>query len=401
MTGNTGSVTLDDVTIASNRVTDGNNGGFDISNNPASVRIRRANVLNNEVFKGASGFASRGGGNFRNNTSVVMTDSVVSGNLSDYQIAALGIDASFNAADRATGLPVAVLPPITNSITFDRVTISGNITSGAANSGSGYAMIYTSSPGANTILNSTIAGNVVTNGNDAGFTFQSFNPSSQVNASRVVFRNSTIARNTSIGSEVFGFGSYNAAAQSGDNPFNGSITIESSVLGARQAAPTAGYLIYAATPSAGLTLSNNLFETNGHPYTSQCGQNGNLCNVDAKLEPLSPNGGPTKTLRLLAGSPAINSGSNSTNQLTDQRGAARLQGPAVDMGAYETPAGSAVACNLDMDGDSLLSPTKEGVVLVRAMIGFVGNNVTAGTGLAASWATIRASLNANCGTNFQ
>jgi hypothetical protein len=70
------------------------------------------------------------------------------------------------------------------------------------------------------------------------------------------------------------------------------------------------------------------------------------------------------------------------------------------MGAYETPAGSSVACNLDMDGDSLLSPTKEGLVLVRAMLGFVGPNVTAGTGLAASWATIRANLNANCGTNF-
>ena len=113
-----------------------------------------------------------------------------------------------------------------------------------------------------------------------------------------------------------------------------------------------------------------------------------------------PNGGPTKTLRLIAGSPAINSGSNSTTQLIDQRGAARLQGMGVDMGAYETPAGNAVACNLDMDGDSLLSPTKKGLVLVRAMLGFVGPNVNAGIALATSWATIRANLNANCGTNF-
>ena len=72
----------------------------------------------------------------------------------------------------------------------------------------------------------------------------------------------------------------------------------------------------------------------------------------------------------------------------------------VDMGAYETPAGNAVACNLDMDGDSLLSPTKKGLVLVRAMLGFVGPNVNAGIALATSWATIRANLNANCGTNF-
>ena len=70
------------------------------------------------------------------------------------------------------------------------------------------------------------------------------------------------------------------------------------------------------------------------------------------------------------------------------------------MGAYETPAGSAVACNLDMDGDGLLTHSKEGLVLVRAMLGLTGASVTAGTGLSTPWATIRANLNANCGTNF-
>ena len=34
------------------------------------------------------------------------------------------------------------------------------------------------------------------------------------------------------------------------------------------------------------------------------------------------------------------------------------------------------------------------------MLGFAGTNVTAGTGLTASWATIRANLNAKCGTIF-
>jgi len=71
------------------------------------------------------------------------------------------------------------------------------------------------------------------------------------------------------------------------------------------------------------------------------------------------------------------------------------------MGAYETPAGSTVACNLDMDGDSLLSPNEEGLVLVRAMLGFTGTNVTAGTGLTASWATIRAHLDATAAPTFR
>ena len=70
-----------------------------------------------------------------------------------------------------------------------------------------------------------------------------------------------------------------------------------------------------------------------------------------------------QNLRLPAGSPTTNIGSNSTRQLTDQRGASRLQGTGVDIGAYETPEGCAVACSLDMDGDGLLSRTKEGVLL--------------------------------------
>ena len=58
-------------------------------------------------------------------------------------------------------------------------------------------------------------------------------------------------------------------------------------------------------------------------------------------------------------------------------------------------------CNLDMDGDTLLSATKEGLVLLRAMLGFTGAATTVGTGItAAQWNTARPLINANCGTNF-
>ena len=398
VTGNTGAVALDDLTISANRVTDGANGGFTIGNNTAPVVVRRATITNNEVHKGTSGYAGNGAGAFFNNLSMTMTDSIVSGNSSDFHIGAMNLNASFPAHDGATGLPVAVLPPTTNTITLDRVTISGNTTTGAANGGSGYSMNYISSPGLYTFQNSTIAGNTVVNGGDAALTFQAFNPSSQTNALRVVIRNSTIARNVANSSEVIALATYNGANPSGTYPFNGSIVIESSILGGRTGTSNTN-LGYAAT-GAGISVANTLIERNGDVFSAVCGLNGNVCGIDAKLEGLASNGGPTQTLRLLAGSPAINTGSNSTAQTTDQRGAARLQGASVDMGAYETPAGSAVACNLDMDGDSLLSPTKEGLVLVRAMLGLKGADVTLGTGLAAAWATIRTNLNNNCGTSF-
>lgn len=58
-----------------------------------------------------------------------------------------------------------------------------------------------------------------------------------------------------------------------------------------------------------------------------------------------------------------------------------------------------IACNLDMNGDNVLSHTVEGLVLVRAMLGFGADAIVAGTGLPA-WNPIRERLNQFCGTNF-
>jgi predicted outer membrane repeat protein len=64
--------------------------------------------------------------------------------------------------------------------------------------------------------------------------------------------------------------------------------------------------------------------------------------LDAKLGALAANGGPTKTMALLTGSPAIDAGSNSlvpAGVTTDQRGTgfARIVDGTVDIGAYESP----------------------------------------------------------------
>jgi hypothetical protein len=60
--------------------------------------------------------------------------------------------------------------------------------------------------------------------------------------------------------------------------------------------------------------------------------------IDPKLGPLSKNGGPTQTMALLPGSPAIDAGDNGLilfDQNTDQRGFARISGSTVDIGAFE------------------------------------------------------------------
>jgi hypothetical protein len=66
---------------------------------------------------------------------------------------------------------------------------------------------------------------------------------------------------------------------------------------------------------------------------------GDLQNTDPLLGPLADNGGPTKTLALLQGSPAIGAGSNATCPSTDQRGVPRPQGANCDIGAFERKRG--------------------------------------------------------------
>ena len=59
--------------------------------------------------------------------------------------------------------------------------------------------------------------------------------------------------------------------------------------------------------------------------------------ADPMLLPLADNGGPTWTMALASGSPAIDTGANPLALDTDQRGDgyARVAGAAADIGAYE------------------------------------------------------------------
>ena len=101
----------------------------------------------------------------------------------------------------------------------------------------------------------------------------------------------------------------------------------------------------------------------GHNLDSDgnCGfgtANNSLSGVDPLLGPLADNGGPTKTHALLAGSPAIDKG-NSFGATADQRGVARPQGAASDIGAFESE--STVAEDTTAPRVSAATPTGTGV----------------------------------------
>ncbi len=82
--------------------------------------------------------------------------------------------------------------------------------------------------------------------------------------------------------------------------------------------------------------SNTLLEDGSGATGISSGSAGNLVGLDPKLGPLQSNGGPTPTMALLPGSPALDAGSNPLTLTTDQRGfGPRVVGPAADIGAYE------------------------------------------------------------------
>lgn len=117
----------------------------------------------------------------------------------------------------------------------------------------------------------------------------------------------------------------------------------------------------------------------------------NKTNVDAKLDTLKPNGGPTDTIALLPGSPAINAGDPSITSGFDQRGNGfpRVKGGRVDIGSFEAQNSAPVAKDNSYDAteDVLLSVNAANGVLsndsdpdANTTLSIVGNtNTTNGT----------------------
>src|SRR5262249_6612463 len=147
-------------------------------------------------------------------------------------------------------------------------------------------------------------------------------------AGTVNVNNSTIADNSTLG---FGGGIYVAV---------GTATLHSSIVAHNHDSVGPTDLVATTTPPFSLTASNRF---NSMTATGLIPDgNGNLIGSDSNpldpmLGPLQNNGGPTQTMALLPGSPAIDPGGNPLSLTSDQRGFpfARVVGGEADMGAFE------------------------------------------------------------------
>jgi predicted outer membrane repeat protein len=214
------------------------------------------------------------------------------------------------------------------TLTINKCTISGN--SGAYGGG-------ILSDGTLTINNSTLSGNTAFFGGGIH------------NTGALVINNSTLSGNYTTGSINYGGAIFSTG---------GPLTINNSTFSGNSARTGGG--IY--SPGDTATLQNSIvansssggncwgtMTSNGYNLSSDstCNFNntGDLNNTDPKLGPLQNNGGPTETMALFPGSPAIDAGNPSgctdgRGHLlkTDQRGTPRPDkedSGGCDMGAYE------------------------------------------------------------------
>ena len=137
-------------------------------------------------------------------------------------------------------------------------------------------------------------------------------------------------------------GSGLGAIYGGVHLINCTVAFNSATGGSASGGITGGWLI-------NTLLATNLPVNNRNAIVTDAGHNlssdgscaftgvGSMNNTDPKLGPLANNGGPTLTMALLPGSPAIDAGDNTLAPPTDQRGFPRPAGLACDIGAYEYP----------------------------------------------------------------
>jgi len=210
----------------------------------------------------------------------------------------------------------------TGTLTLNSSTVSGNTVVGNSSynpsRGGGIANY-----GTLTINNSTVSGNTASDGSGAGI-------SNTLASSTLTLRNSTVSGNSAIGFVGVGGG----IADHGTFKAVNTIIAGNS---ASQSPDLSGTMT---------SLGHNLIgkTDGGSGYRADLGD---LLNINPKLGELQNNGGTTRTMALLTGSPALDEGDDTVcaaepiNNL-DQRGKTRPQGAHCDIGSFEGKASTSI-----------------------------------------------------------
>ena len=313
---NLGTLTVNDCTISGDTAT-GTGGGGGICND--GTLTVNGSLLSGDVSNGSFGDGGAISNHSTGNGSVTVINSTLSGNSATPN----GGGGIYNG--NGTDPPA--------KLTVIGSTLSGNSSPGNGGGISNYGVL--------TVSNSTLADNL-TQGRGGGI-----NSNGSVEGSGLTVSDSTVSGNSAT---IVGGGIY---AHVSGFP-NSTITLNNTIVAGNTLSDDITPSDYTGSLSA--LSQNNLIGSEDLAGLVN-GVNGNLVGVvDPGLGPLGSNGGPTQTIGLLAGSPAIDAGNNAlaadpiTNQplTTDQRGTGfpRIMGASVDIGAVEFSQGPITASRL-------------------------------------------------------
>jgi hypothetical protein len=269
-------------------------------------------ILNNTASAGAGVF---------NNGTLMMGDCVIAGNSASQGGGILNGGTMTIADTTVAGNMAGQGGGILNSgqLTITGTTISGNTTTAVVGEGGGLL-----NQSVVALTNDTIAGNMASQGGGV-YTFGQ-GPASFVNC--------TISGNTASGAFFSGGGGIYEGIGNPVVPLQNTIVaLNTSGTGPdiQGAVASMGHNLIGIGTGASGFVSSDLIGTSDNP-------------IDPLLGPLQDNGGPTYTMALLPGSPAIDAGDNTGAPAYDQRGPgfARIVGGTIDIGAFEVQPGATI-----------------------------------------------------------
>jgi hypothetical protein len=337
LAGQTITLTSGELAIAKNLIIQGTGAGLTISGNDQSRVFKIVGSTTRAEVHGLTithGVAGGGGGGIFNEGVLTVSNSTLVNNFAP----------SYGFDPGGGGIYSVGALTITGS------TLTGNGSGGGSyfyqgdypygiivgmDGGSGGALYV--GGGTAVIAHSTITGNGTAGGQGDYNRGTSHGGGVYVAGGTLSIRHSTIAGNYAAG----GYGEYigdppppyntgiSPSYGGGINASGGSVQIYDSVIANNGA--DSGPDLSGGSTSHGHNLIGNTSGAWGFVDSD-------LLNVNPQLGPLQNNGGPTHTMALLAGSPAINAGDNAGAPSYDQRGAGfpRIVGGTIDIGAFES-----------------------------------------------------------------
>jgi predicted outer membrane repeat protein len=336
---------LDGLTITNGRVTNDNGGGIFVAAG-GSLSVSACNLTGCIATITPNGTA-RGGGIYSLGGMVMISNCTLTGNTCGVDGGSLSNDGgqmtvsassfSGNSANSGGGIYNGGVNSFGGTLTVTGCTFTGGLAAnggGLANDRSGVATVTTSSFIGNfalqggAIYNASLGGGVLLTVSSSTFTRNTAitRGGGIYNTSMLTVSNSTFNGNSAVVNDGGGI----------DND-TGTLTVSNSTISDNGAPAGAGIFTYGTLNAVNTIIAGNHGDDLDGGVSSG---SHNLIGGDPLLGPLQDNGGPTQTMALLPGSPALNAGDPAQLGTADQRGVARSGG--VNIGAYQASASALV-----------------------------------------------------------